>query len=70
MTSWDGWARATNCAVLVVSHPAKAAESDYSGSTDWHAAARAVWKLGTAETDAGIAPAGRKRKPRPPGWTA
>ena len=59
MTSWDGWARATNCAVLVVSHPAKAAESDYSGSTDWHASARAVWKLGTAETGAGKAPAPR-----------
>ena len=53
MTSWDGWARATDCAVLIVSHPAKAAESDYSGSTDWHASARAVWKLGTAETGAG-----------------
>ena len=53
MTSWDGWARATGCAVLIVSHPAKAAESDYSGSTDWHASARAVWKLGTAETGAG-----------------
>ena len=53
MTSWDGWARATGCAVLIVSHPAKAAESDYSGSTDWHASARAVWKLGKAETGAG-----------------
>ena len=53
MTSWDGWARATGCAVLIVSHPAKAAESDYSGSTDWYASARAVWKLGTAETGAG-----------------
>ena len=53
MTSWDGWARATDCAVLIVSHPSKAAESDYSGSTDWHASARAVWKLGTANTGAG-----------------
>ena len=52
MTSWDGWARATNCAVLIVSHPPKSS-ADYSGSTDWHAAARAVWKLGTEETDAG-----------------
>ena len=53
MTSWDGWARETGCAVLIVSHPAKAAESDYSGSTDWHAAARAVWKLGTEDTGLG-----------------
>ena len=65
MTSWDGWARATNCAVLVVSHPAKAAESDYSGSTDWHAAARAVWKLGTAETDAGNGTGNAKEKESP-----
>ena len=62
MTSWDGWARATNCAVLVVSHPAKAAESDYSGSTDWHASARAVWKLRTAETDAGNSTGKAKEK--------
>ena len=62
MTSWDGWARATDCAVLIVSHPAKAAESDYSGSTDWHASARAVWKLGTAETGAGNGTSKAKEK--------
>ena len=62
MSSWDGWARRTGCAVLIVSHPAKAAESDYSGSTDWHAAARAVWKLGTEDTAAGNSTGKAKEK--------
>ena len=53
MANWDGWARNTGCAVLIISHPPKSA-SDYSGSTDWHAAARAVWTLGTADTELGV----------------
>ena len=59
MTSWDGWARATDCAVLIVSHPAKAAESDYSGSTDWHASARAGLEAGNGEN-------WRRESPGPP----
>ena len=46
MASWDGWARKTGCAVLLIAHPPKTQGADYSGSTDWHGAARAVWKLG------------------------
>ena len=64
MTNLDGWARATGCAVLIVSHPPKS-EADYSGSTDWHAAARAVWKLGTAETDAGNGGKVKEKAPAP-----
>ena len=44
MASWDAWARKAGCAVLMISHPPKS-DAAYSGSTDWHAAARAVWTL-------------------------
>ena len=52
MADWDAWARATNCAVLLIAHPPKS-DSPYSGSTDWHAAPRAVWELGLADTKSG-----------------
>ena len=45
MSDWDGWARAISCTVLLIAHPPKSG-ADYSGSTDWHAASRAVWTLG------------------------
>lgn len=48
MADWDGWARATGCTVLLIAHPPKSG-ADYSGSTDWHAAARAVWTLGLVD---------------------
>ena len=63
MADWDAWARAVNCAVVLVTHPPKS-ESAYSGSTDWHAAARSVWEL--AETDTVPKPKTRKaHDPRP-----
>ena len=49
MASWDGWAREVGCAVLLIAHPPKS-DAPYSGSTDWHAAARAVWELSDKET--------------------
>ena len=52
MADWDAWARAINCAVLLIAHPPKS-DSPYSGSTDWHAASRAVWELGLADTQPG-----------------
>ena len=58
MSSWDAWARETGCAVLLVAHPAKDNESQWSGSTDWHAAARAVWTLRMQDTGTG-----EKREP-------
>ena len=45
MASWDAWARATDCAVLFVSHASKT-EAANSGSTDWQAARRTVWTFG------------------------
>jgi len=45
MADWDAWARAHGCAVLMIGHPPKSG-ADFSGSTDWHGAARAVWTMG------------------------
>ena len=44
MSDWDRWARATDCAVAIIAHPSKG-DSETSGSTDWFAAARWIWKL-------------------------
>ena len=48
MASWDGWGRRVGCTVMIISHPPKN-EAEYSGSTDWHNAARAVWSFGEKE---------------------
>ena len=50
MSNWDAWGRQARCAVLLISHPPKTPASSrsappYSGSTDWHGAARTVWAL-------------------------
>ena len=52
MADWDRWGRESDCAVLLIAHPPKG-DADWSGSTDWHAASRAVWTLGLVETDTG-----------------
>ena len=52
MSDWDGWARRIGCTVLLVAHPSKGSP-EYSGSTDWHAAARAVWTLGKEKAASG-----------------
>lgn len=44
MSDWQAWAVRTGCAVLILSHPPKSGAA-YSGSTDWQAAARFLWKL-------------------------
>lgn len=59
MASWDTWAQKTSCAVLLIAHPPKT-ESSYSGSTDWHAAARTVWELGLEDTEEKTARGKRK----------
>ena len=45
MADWDAWARRRECGVLVLAHEPKTRESGPAGSTDWEAAARAVWSL-------------------------
>ena len=54
ITSWDWWARCTQCAVIIIAHPPKHGGA-YSGSTDWFAGARAFWSLGLAPTKDGEA---------------
>ena len=65
LSHWDLWARATGCSVLLISHPPKS-DADYSGSTDWHAASRAVWTLGVAETGTGEQSGEGRRAKRTP----
>ena len=64
MASWDRWAQQAACAVLLIAHPPKS-HADFSGSTDWHAAARAVWALGLEETHTDKAGTGKKKEPAP-----
>ena len=53
---WDAWGTEVGCAVFAVSHPPKAGgngrgdDDSYSGSTDWHGAARFRWTLGPVRT--------------------
>ncbi len=59
MSSLDGWARDARCTVLVIAHPPKSkgnSRESYSGSTDWHAAGRAMLALGLRDVDDGQAP--------------
>ena len=59
MSDFDQWARANDCACVLVSHPPKS-EANYSGSTDWHAAARAVWTLEHVGEKSGKSSKGRR----------
>lgn len=54
MADWDAWAEANQCAVAIISHPAKAKDSAYAGSTDWLGASRWLWTMGLP--DAGLVP--------------
>ena len=67
--NWDAWASASGCAVMLVSHPpkspsgagARAVDADYSGSTDWHNAARWRWSLAPEPTGEHLEPVGNRR---------
>lgn len=60
MSDWDAWARRTKCTVVMVGHPPKS-DDDYSGSTDWLAAARGLLVLSRVkqETNTKGKPTGR-----------
>ena len=50
MADWDGWGRAADCAVMLISHPSQSGAKQtggYSGSTDWHGASRWRWSMQT-----------------------
>ena len=63
MADWDAWARAADLSVLILSHPPKSGAA-YAGSTDWQAAARAMWQLEQAELN----PKRRKGAEAESGW--
>ena len=44
MSYLEAWTHKNKCGILILSHPPKS-DAHYSGSTDWEAAARAMWKL-------------------------
>ena len=63
VASWDGWAQAHDCAVVIVAHPPKSGDS-FSGSTDWLNAARA----GITFTKEKIGPKPKGQDNREEGW--
>ena len=65
VASWDGWAQAHDCAVVIVAHPPKSGDP-FSGSTDWLNAARA----GITFTKEKIGPKPKAQAPddREEGW--
>ena len=63
MASWDSWASGADCTVLIIGHPPKSA-SGYSGSTDWHSAARARWEI----SKEALQPPGKGGRQEPSQW--
>ena len=63
VSDWDRWGRTNDCAVLFIAHPPKN-DAEWSGSTDWHAANRAVWTLNLEETGTGAQPEGHDGNPK------
>ena len=63
VSEWDRWAQDNRCAVLLIVHPPKS-DGPYSGTTDWHAAVRAVWELTTKAVDVGDKKDGGRRAVR------
>ena len=51
MSMLDRWAIKSNCTVLIIAHPPKDKDHDWSGSTDWLNASRAVWIMGKRTRD-------------------
>ena len=49
MSHLSEWAKRKKCAILILMHPPKYTNADYSGSTDWEGSARAMWKLEKAK---------------------
>ena len=63
LSAFDAWAYAARVTVLLIGHPPKS-DSPYSGTTDWHAAARAMWTLSMERVSGGRG-AGRDAKAAP-----
>ena len=54
MTYLDNWAENNKCTILILQHPPKYTGASYSGSTDWEASARAMWKIEPVKDEEGI----------------
>ena len=65
MAALDGWARDAGCTVLLIAHPPKSGAA-YAGSTDWHAAPRAMLTLEIMDTGTGPAKENGKKGERTP----
>ena len=64
MADGDAWARLRGLSILMLAHPPKSG-ANYAGSTDWQAAARAMWQLDKAP----VGKAGKRGDDdRPVGW--
>lgn len=66
VSDWDAWARANDCAVLILAHPPKSG-ADYAGSTDWQGSVRALWTL--SQETIGLPPARGQPDCRTKVWT-
>ena len=51
LTALRAWAEKTDCAVLLIQHPAKSGQDAQSGSTDWRNGVHAVWDLKSLDDD-------------------
>ncbi|MYH63022.1 MAG: AAA family ATPase [Caldilineaceae bacterium SB0675_bin_29] len=53
LSALDQWCEDNNCAVLIISHPAKHGDDAQSGSSDWRNGVQAVWDMSAARVKEG-----------------
>lgn len=53
LSALDQWCEDNDCAVLIISHPAKHGDDAQSGSTDWRNGVQAVWDMSAARVKEG-----------------
>ena len=61
LTALRAWAEDTDCAVLLIQHPAKGGQEAQSGSTDWRNGVHCVWELKALDDDSGSSNDGAER---------
>lgn len=61
LTALRAWAEETDCAVLLIQHPAKSGQDAQSGSTDWRNGVHGVWELKAVDDDTGSSNDGAER---------
>ena len=53
LSALDQWCEDNDCAVLIISHPAKHGDDAQSGSSDWRNGVQAVWDMSAARVKEG-----------------